>query len=102
VGSKINGGLNAWDLAWQCGLSLADTFKAVGALAQSGLCAPCPVIEWPDDDWALPHRRPDGPEAPAAAAPRDPAGRGVRTDEATAASPPLDSLRRVLDGLRRL
>jgi hypothetical protein len=111
VASKINGGLNAWDLAWQCGLSLADTFEAVGALAQSGLCAPCPVIEWPDDDWALPRRRLSGP-ATAAAAPRDPsdrdpadrdrAGRGARTDEAKAASPPLDSLRRVLDGLRRL
>ncbi|MDQ2876054.1 MAG: hypothetical protein M3Y33_15215, partial [Actinomycetota bacterium] len=58
VASKINGVLNAWDLAWQCGLSLADTFEAVGVLAQSGLCAPCPVIESPDDDWILPYRRP--------------------------------------------
>jgi uncharacterized protein DUF4388 len=101
VASKINGALNAWDLAWQCGLSLADTFEAVGALAQSGLCAPCPVIEWPDD-WSRPHRRPAGAGPATAAARRDAAEWGVRTDEAKAAPPPLDSLRRVLDGLRRL
>jgi hypothetical protein len=100
VASKINGALNAWDLAWQCGLSLADTFEAVGALAQSGLCAPCPVIESPDDDWILPHRRPAGAERTAAAAAA--AERVSYLGEAKAVQPPLESLRRVLDGLRRL
>lgn len=99
VASKINGALNAWDLAWQCGLSLADTFEAVGALARSGLCAPCPVIEWPDD-LSLPHRRAAGAELAAGA--WEAAGRGARADEVKAPPPPMDSLRRVLDGLRRL
>jgi hypothetical protein len=102
VASKINGALNAWDLAWQCGLSLADTFEAVGALAQSGLCAPCPVIESPDDR-ILPHRRPASAERTAtAAAAGAVADRGTQPGEARAAQPPLESLRRVLDGLRRL
>jgi hypothetical protein len=122
VASKINGALNAWDLAWQCGLSLAETFEAVGALAQSGLCAPCPVIASRDDGWTRPHRRPvdaesagaeaagveaagaeaAGVEAATAAARRDAAGRDGRADEARATPPPMESLRRVLDGLRRL
>jgi hypothetical protein len=106
VASKINGALNAWDLAWQCGLSLADTFEAVGALAQAGLCAPCPVTELPadDDDWILPHRRQVRvPTQVTARAAADAAGeKGVPPAEAKAAQPPLESLRRVLDGLRRL
>jgi hypothetical protein len=101
VASKINGAMNAWDLAWECGLSLADTFEAVGTLAQSGLCAPCPVIASPDD-WIRPPRRPAGAEPATAAAPRDAAGWGARADGARAAPPPMESLRRVLDGLRRL
>jgi hypothetical protein len=105
VASKINGALNAWDLAWQCGLSLADTFEAVGALARSGLCAPCPVTELPadDDDWILPHRRQVRVPAQLTARAADAAGdTGVPPAEARVAQPPLESLRRVLDGLRRL
>jgi hypothetical protein len=109
VASKINGALNAWDLAWQCGLSLADTFEAVGALAQAGLCAPCPVTEpaADDDDWILPHRRQAGGagRSAASAAASAAAERGApagEAGEARAAQPPLESLRRVLDGLRRL
>jgi hypothetical protein len=109
VASKINGTLNAWDLAWQCGLSLADTFEAVGALAQAGLCAPSPVTEpaADDDDWILPHRRQASGtgRSPASAAASAAAERGTQVSEAgevRAAQPPLESLRRVLDGLRRL
>jgi hypothetical protein len=121
VASKINGTLNAWDLAWLCGLSLADTFEAVGALAQAGLCAPSPVPDPPPDDWIVPYRRPARAEPGAAAAgatlanapvPDAPvpgtAGPGAAAEqvsdpgEARAGPPPLDSLRRVLDGLRRL
>ena len=106
VASKINGALNAWDLAWQCGLSLSDTFEAVGALAQSGLCAPCPVTELPadDDDWILPHRRQVRvPTQVTARAAADAASdRDLQPSEAKAPQPPLESLRRVLDGLRRL
>jgi hypothetical protein len=105
VASKINGVLNAWDLAWQCGLSLSDTFEAVGALAQSGLCAPRPVTELPadDDDWILPHRRQVRvPTQATARAAADAAGTDPRPGEAKAPQPPLESLRRVLDGLRRL
>jgi hypothetical protein len=102
VASKINGALNAWDLAWQCGLSLSDTFEAVGALAQSGLCAPCPVTELAadDDDWILPHRR--QVRVPTQVTARAAADAGLPPAEARAAQPPLESLRRVLDGLRRL
>jgi hypothetical protein len=108
VASKIDGALNAWDLAWQCGLSLADTFEAVGALAQAGLCAPGPVIEpADDDDWILPHRRQASGAGrnTASAAAGFAAERGTQaggTGEARVAQPPLESLRRVLDGLRRL
>jgi hypothetical protein len=105
VASKINGARNAWDLAWQCGLSLSDTFEAVGALAQSGLCAPCPVTELPadDDDWILPHRRQVRvPTQVTARAAADAAERSAQPAEAKAPQPPLESLRRVLDGLRRL
>jgi hypothetical protein len=102
VASKINGALNAWNLAWQCGLSLADTFEAVGALARSGLCAPCPTIASPEDDWIRSHRRPKDAEPATAAAPQDGADWSAGTDGARAAPPPMESLRRVLDGLRRL
>jgi hypothetical protein len=105
VASKINGARNAWDLAWQCGLSLSDTFEAVRALAQAGLCAPCPVTELPadDDDWILPHRRQVRvPTQVTARAAADAAEKSAQPGEAKAPQPPLESLRRVLDGLRRL
>ncbi|HEY2288568.1 MAG TPA: DUF4388 domain-containing protein [Streptosporangiaceae bacterium] len=104
VASKINGALNSWDLAWQCGLSLADTFEAVGVLAQSGLCAPSAVADPADDDddWILPHRRQTTDHAASVAASAAAERGSQQAGESRAAPPPLESLRRVLDGLRRL
>ena len=108
VASKINGTLTTWDLAWHCGLPLSDTFEAVGELAGAGLCGPSAApCTGPDRGSrpVMPRRR------QAAAARRPPADPGAadgqradgqRADEARLSPMPLESLRRVLDGLRRL
>jgi hypothetical protein len=132
VASHINGTLTCWDLAWRCGLALSDTFEAVGALAQAGLCAPRagysagPVLAARPTGTRATARptgtgataRPTGTGATARAAPLlaapvpDPpaplparAGGGARAEaggDVGRAGPSLESLRRVLDGLRRL
>jgi hypothetical protein len=113
VASKINGSLTTWDLAWHCGLPLSDTFEAVGALAGAGLCGPSAAPDTAPDRGSrpiMPRRRQAAqvrrPPAEGAAADDQRAG-GQRPDaqrpEETRFSPmPLESLRRVLDGLRRL
>lgn len=117
VACHINGALTCWDLAWRCGLALSDTFEAVGALARAGLCAPgaeygaAPVrAARPTDTGAAvqPIRPPATPipELPAPPASltgdRDVDGDVAKGAGGQAAAPPLESLRRVLDGLRRL
>jgi hypothetical protein len=124
VASHINGALNCWDLAWPGGLALSDTFEAVGALARAGLCAPGTEYGAGPGSHPVLAVRPTGTSAAARPArprptrllpapildrPAPPAGSTPLTrDEAPPegdagrAAPPLESLRRVLDGLRRL
>jgi hypothetical protein len=107
VAGKINGALTTWDLAWQCGLALRDTFEAVGELALAGMCAPAPAAEAelpPGSPPAMPRRGQVTAVRRTAAdtVPDVPVQAGEPADEARVAPMPLDSLRRVLDGLRRL
>jgi hypothetical protein len=132
VASRINGSLTAWDLAWRCGLALCDTFEAIGWLAEAGLCAPCPEAPCPEapSQEAPSQKAPSqkassletqSPETQRLAAPfvdaasldgpfpeqvppdGGPAGAGLSAAPVLSSEPPpMESLRRVLDGLRRL
>jgi hypothetical protein len=105
---------SARDLAAKRGAALADTIDCLGALAQAGLCAPVRVprraqqrapgriaVTRPAEDQGaerLPSRRSAGPERHAG---REHVARSER-GSAAGQPPPVEVLRQVLTGLRKL
>ena len=108
VACRIGAHASALDLAARRGAALSDTLECLGSLARAGLCAPVRVGAHGQPQRVPGRMGPPVPPAPAQAPPverlpaRHPAQEHQARSFGPGQPPPVDILRQVLNGLKKL